>query len=159
MGSKDGERVLYEWRSEIQFKVNVTTAVLYHLLRHSEIHLCGGILFLKSVTLYQRKTQSPSLTSLFVIVDFETWCLFFFFFPFLNFANFCQKMKSPFHLLSLPNPDDACCQGDRHNPGDRPFLWAAPRDWPIDQGGGLQIEHFDWLAGWQKQGPRQTEIV
>lgn len=84
---------------------------------------------------------------LFVIIDFETCCLF----PTLRI---CEKMKC--RLLSFPNPDDACCQGDHYNPGDRPFLWAVPYDWPIDMR-GVYTSRF--MSGWQRNGPRQTEIL
>lgn len=147
MGSKGGGRKQYKWRSQTQFQVNVKTTVLYHLLLRRKSHL---VLFLKSVS-YRIKVEPrwklranlwPQ--TLFVAIDFfETCCLF------LSFCEFVKRMKSPFHLLLLPSRDDACCQGDRYNPGDRPFLWAAPCDWPIDQrGGGGSADWAFWLAGW-----------
>lgn len=100
------------------------------------------------VTLYQSwtplKTQSQSLTS-------DTFCdnRFLGHAAFFSTLRIYQKMKSPLHLLSLPSPDDACCQGDRYNPGDRPFLWAVPCDWPIDRRGeGGSADWAFWLAGW-----------
>ena len=53
-------------------------------------------------------------------------------------------------LSARAPPDDACCQGDRYNPGDRPFLWAAPCDWPMDRGRGGSADWavlIGWLAG------------
>lgn len=27
-----------------------------------------------------------------------------------------------------------------------------------EEGGGLELQLFDWLLGWQRQGPQQTDI-
>ena len=163
-----GGRKWYKWRSQTRFQVNVRSAVRYRPLFNAvRSTWCGGVLFLKSVShcikvepCWEPKSNLwPQI--LFCDNRFsETCCLFFFLSLSLNFfTNLSENEKSPFRLVSSPllsslsaraPPDDACCQGDRYNPGDRPFLWAAPCDWPMDRGRGGSADWavlIGWLAG------------
>lgn len=123
-------------------------------------HPCGGVLFLKICgILYQSSTPSENLKP---ISDLEYFCgnRFRDMLPFSQlFANFFfRKWKSPFHLL-LASKHRWCLLPRRP-------LWPRWRTLPVSCAlwlayrpgeGGLQIEPFDWLPGWQKLG--QTDSV
>lgn len=121
------------------------------------------VLFLQSVTLSKSNPAESSISVLqlflFVRIDFSDVLPFFS--PFLSFLNMSQKRKVHF-TSSLPNQDDACCQGDHfsitHVAGPscelRPVIGLSSR-----VGGELLADCAFWLAGWLAEATAPADLL